>query len=319
MNVLIIGTKRKLISVYNYCKENGYDVICIRTDGHENNSEMLDKLATVDWFTNGSYFDITDETYEQFAPDVIINFKEQTNFLQFEKDLSNKLNLETFLTEELIEFFSTKQEQDKVFKSLNIPTVPNESETVLVKTELSGGTNFEVTHRDMANKQSKFFQDYLDIDYIVSCHFYSDGTKWYHLNNHIITYEDNCPVESVTPIKLNNDDRNTIEDSIRKLSKKITIKNKLFGWQFLKDKNGNLYSIDFNLRPFGGFDMGSYDTDVSDQNWSSYLFGNVPPDYITYTDTVRCVYKKKQQFGYSDIDRIKIDLTYLKYEVKTYD
>ena len=79
------------------------------------------------------------------------------------------------------------------------------------------------------------------------------------------------------------------------------------------------YSIDFNLRPFGGFDMGSYDTDVSDQNWSSYLFGNVPPDYITYTDTVRCVYKKKQQFGYSDIDRIKIDLTYLKYEVKTYD
>ena len=87
----------------------------------------------------------------------------------------------------------------------------------------------------------------------------------------------------------------------------------------LKDKEGNLYSIDFNLRPFGGFDKGSYDTDVSDQNWSSYLFGNVPPDYITYTDTVRCVYKKKQRFGYSDIDRIKIKLTYLKFEVKTYD
>ena len=100
---------------------------------------------------------------------------------------------------------------------------------------------------------------------------------------------------------------------------KIKIENRLFGWQFLKDKNGRLHSIDFNLRPFGGFDMGSYDTDVSDQNWSSYLFGNVPPDYIKYTDTVRCVYKKKQQFGYSDIDRIKIDLTYLTFEVKTYD
>ena len=132
-------------------------------------------------------------------------------------------------------------------------------------------------------------------------------------------YEDNCPMESATPIKLNIDDRNIIEESIRKLSKNITIKNKLFGWQFLKDKNGRLYSIDFNLRPFGGFNMGSYDTDVSDQNWSSYLFGNVPPDYIMYTDTVRCVYKKKQQFGYSDIDRIKINLTYLKFEVKTYD
>ena len=31
------------------------------------------------------------------------------------------------------------------------------------------------------------------------------------------------------------------------------------------------------------------------------------------------VYKKKQRFGYSDIDRIKIKLTYLKFEVKTYD
>ena len=164
-----------------------------------------------------------------------------------------------------------------------------------------------------------YIQDYLDIDYIISCHFYSDGNKWYHLNNHIMMYEDNCPVESVTPINISNDDKNIVEDSIRKLSKEIHIDNKLFGWQFLKDKEGNLYSIDFNLRPFGGFDKGSYDTDVSDQNWSSYLFGNVPPDYITYTDTVRCVYKKKQRFGYSDIDRIKIKLTYLKFEVKTYD
>jgi len=257
--------------------------------------------------------------YDKFIPDRIINFKEQPEFLTLERDLCAKFNLETFLTDELIEFFSTKDGQDKVFKSLNIPTVPNDSETVIVKSELSGGTNFEVMPRDKANEQSNFFQDYLDIDYIVSCHFYSDGTKWYHLNNHIVVYEDNCPVESVTPIKLNIDDRTIIEDSIRKLSKKIKIENRLFGWQFLKDKNGRLHSIDFNLRPFGGFDMGSYDTDVSDQNWSSYLFGNVPPDYIKYTDTVRCVYKKKQQFGYSDIDRIKIDLTYLTFEVKTYD
>jgi hypothetical protein len=303
MNILIIGTKKKLLPVYNYCKDNGHNVVCTRTDEHENNDWNLYENAIAGYF----------------IPDRIINFKEQPEFLTLERDLCAKFNLETFLTDELIEFFSTKDGQDKVFKSLNIPTVPNDSETVLVKSELSGGTNFEAMPRDKANEQSNFFQDYLDIDYIVSCHFYSDGTKWYHLNNHIVVYEDNCPVESVTPIKLNIDDRTIIEDSIKKLSKKIKIENRLFGWQFLKDKKGNLYSIDFNLRPFGGFDMGSYDTDVSDQNWSSYLFGNVPPDHITYTDTVRCVYKKKQQFGYSDIDRIKINLTYLKFEVKTYD
>ena len=313
MNILIIGTKKKLLPVYNYCKDNGHNVVCTRTDEHENNDWNLYENAIA------GYFHLESEVYDKFIPDRIINFKEQPEFLTLERDLCAKFNLETFLTDELIEFFSTKDGQDKVFKSLNIPTVPNDSETVLVKSELSGGTNFEAMPRDKANEQSNFFQDYLDIDYIVSCHFYSDGTKWYHLNNHIVVYEDNCPVESVTPIKLNIDDRTIIEDSIKKLSKKIKIENRLFGWQFLKDKKGNLYSIDFKLRPFGGFDMGSYDTDVSDQNWSSYLFGNVPPDYITYTDTVRCVYKKKQQFGYSDIDRIKINLTYLKYEVKTYD
>ena len=313
MNILIIGTKSKLIPVYNYCKESGHNVVCIRTDEHENNAPILYGIAVP------VYFDLESELYDNFIPDRIINFKEQHEFLTLERDLSIKFNLDTFLNDELIKFFSSKKEQDRVFKSLDIPTVPNNSETVLVKSELSGGTNFEVLPRNKAVKQSNFFQDYLDIDYILSCHFYSDGTKWYHLNNHILMYEDNCPVESVTPIQLNTDDKTIIEESIKKLSKQIKIENRLFGWQFLKDKNGNLYSIDFNLRPFGGFDMGSYDTDVSDQNWSSYLFGNVPPDYITYTDTIRCVYKKKQQFGYSDIERIKINLTYLKFEVKTYD
>ena len=311
MKILIIGTKIKLLPVYNYCKKLGHDVLCIHTDNHKNNSQTLVENSILSE-------DLKDEIFYDFFPDQIINFKEQPEFLQLEYDLNTKLKLETFLTEDLIKFFSSKREQDRVFKSLDIPTVPNTSDKVIVKYDRSGGTNFKVINRNEA-KAEDYIQDYLDIDYIISCHFYSDGNKWYHLNNHIMIYEDNCPVESVTPINISNDDKNIVEDSIRKLSKEIHIDNKLFGWQFLKDKEGNLYSIDFNLRPFGGFDKGSYDTDVSDQNWSSYLFGNVPPDYITYTDTVRCVYKKKQRFGYSDIDRIKIKLTYLKFEVKTYD
>ena len=311
MNILIIGTKIKLLPIYNYCKEKGYNILCVSLSNQENNSEILYKDAI-------SHKELSDETFYDFFPDQIINFKEQPEFLQLEYDLNTKLKLDTFLTEDLIKFFSSKREQDRVFKSLDIPTVPNTSDKVIVKYDRSGGTDFKVINRNEADAED-YIQDYLDIDYIISCHFYSDGNKWYHLNNHIMIYEDNCPVESVTPINISNDDKNIVEDSIRKLSKEIHIDNKLFGWQFLKDKEGNLYSIDFNLRPFGGFDKGSYDTDVSDQNWSSYLFGNVPPDYITYTDTVRCVYKKKQRFGYSDIDRIKIKLTYLKFEVKTYD
>jgi hypothetical protein len=150
MNILIIGTKSKLVPVYNYCEAEGHNVVCIRTDEHENNTPILYDNAIP------TYFNLKSELYDNFVPDVIINFKEQHEFLTLEKDLSIKFNLETFLTDELIKFFSTKQEQDKLFKSLDIPTVPNESDTVIVKTELSGGTNFEVTHRDMANKQLSF-------------------------------------------------------------------------------------------------------------------------------------------------------------------
>tara|TARA_B110001454_G_scaffold47999_1_gene47330 strand:+ start:44 stop:982 length:939 start_codon:yes stop_codon:yes gene_type:complete len=312
MNILIIGTKVKLLPIYNYCKEKGYGVICIHTDNHENNSQTLVENSILSE-------ELKDEIFYDFFPDQIINFKEQAEFLQLEYDLNTKLKLETFLTKDLIKFFSSKREQDKVFKSLNIPTVPNESDKVIVKYDRSGGTNFKVINRNEAKAEDNI-QDYLDIDYIISCHFYSDGNKWYHLNNHIMMYEDNCPARSMTPYQLAGNDKDIIEESIQKLSKEIKIENKLFGWQFLKDKQGNLYSIDFNLRPFGGFDKGSYDIDVSNENWSSYIFGNVPPKHIAYTNTVECFYKKKQIFGYSDVNRVKTKLTnFINFEVNTYD
>ena len=116
------------------------------------------------------------------------------------------------------------------------------------------------------------------------------------------------------------EDYNIIEESISKLSQKVSIKNRLFGWQFLKDVEGNLYSIDFNLRPFGGYDKGSYDWDISDQNWASYLFDNEPPKKIFYTDSIECIYGEKIKFGYAPWERLKnaLQRPYIK-EVETYD
>ena len=133
-------------------------------------------------------------------------------------------------------------------------------------------------------------------------------------------YTNNCPVSSITPYRLIDPDKSIIEHSIKKLSKKIKIQNKLFGCQFLKDQLSNLYALDFNLRPFGGFEMGSYDTDISNQNWISYLFGTKPPEEITYNNTIQCFYKEEKQFGYSDIERVKTILTKpIKFRVKNYD
>lgn len=301
--VLLLGIKRKLLPAYYYFKNLGYEVISIKLgNSHENDSEILENICIKETDIN-SVLDA----------DIVVNFKEQYEMLQFEKMLGN-----TFLTDNLISFFSSKAEQDKIFKQLNIPTVPNISDNVIVKTDWSGGTGFKIKKRDQVKEG--FIQDYLEIDYIISCHFYADKNKWYHLNNHIIKYIGNCPARSVTPYVLLDNDKAIIEKSIDSLSKKINIENKLFGWQFLKDQSGNLYSIDFNLRPFGGFDKGSYDTDVSDQNWISYIDGVVPPNNIKYTHSIQCIYKDMQQFGYAPWDRIKTELTNpIQFEVKEYD
>ena len=387
MNVLILGTMKKLMPVWKYCRENGYGTLVIRSKGDqfyrdkddegnwfykiyhydsETNSSVLDKNSVwpgdlnmianedlkgqlfYDFFPrtipSKSTFDPfifdTDKLIKNISDgsqtiDKIVNFTEQKYFLQLEYELSNALNLNTFLTKDLIKFFSNKKEQDRIFKSLDIPTVPNESNLAIVKYDGQGGAfNFEIIkrnedqvvhkHDDLVPPRAditSFVQDYVDIDYIISCHFYSDENKWYHINNHIMHYEENCPTQSKTPYELTGTDKTIIEESIQKLSKEIKIKNKLFGWQFLKDKSGNLYSIDFNLRPFGGFDAGSYDTDISEENWSSYLFDNLPPEYITYTDTIECVYKEpRKMFGYGELDKVKTTLlNSINYKVNTYD
>ena len=87
MKILIIGTKIKLLPVYNYCKELGHDVLCIHTDNHENNSQTLvENSILID--------DLSDKTFYDFFPDQIINFKEQPEYLQLEYDLNTKLKLD---------------------------------------------------------------------------------------------------------------------------------------------------------------------------------------------------------------------------------
>lgn len=308
-NVLFLGTKIKLLPIYDYLKVNpNYDIKFLRfgDNTHENDYEEFINLSEK-WNFKIDFF-------KDWIPDQIINLKEQKNYLNAERQISEAFGLDTFLDDDNIEFFSCKIEQDKVFRSLNIPTVPNNSKTVLQKSNWSGGTGFKVVSRE---KAKGFFQDYKEIDYIISCHLYSDGNYWYHLNNHIMYYEDNCPKQSYTPYVISKEDYSIIEDSIKKLSKNIRINNRLFGWQFMKTKEGQLYSIDFNLRPFGGFDKGSYDWDVSDQNWIKYIFGKTPPQKIVYTHSVECIYKNKQQFGYAPWDRVKTALkTQLIYEIK---
>lgn len=306
LRILFLGTKIKLLPIVEACKD--HDCRFIRMGIHSNNDEALDEQS----------YDINDDSiFDGWSPDMIVNLKEQEWYLNKELELAKRFGLETFLTEDNIRFFATKEEQDRIFKELRIPTVPNDGDEVICKSDLSGGTEFKVVPRSEA---TGFFQNHLEIDYILSCHFYADYTKWHWLNTHVMFYEDNCPVQSYTPFQMRHKDFEIIDRCISRLSYRMPIQNRLFGWQFLKSRDGDLYSIDFNLRPFGGYDKGSYDWDVSNQNWATYLLGKRPPSTIQYHSSVECIYKEKWKFGYAPWERIKTPLNSVyNMKVRTYD
>lgn len=288
MNVLILDTKRKILPVYEYCKKMGYNIKILHVESWPpSDSEILVSQAV----------ELQDSIFYNFIPDQIVNFKEQEKYLKLETALNAKFGLEGDYSNP---FFMFKKDFDDTCKKLNIPTPPNESNTVIQKENWSGGTDFQVLDRKDA---TGFFQDYLDIDYIITVNVYSNGSKWYTLGYHKNIYENQLLTHYYTPAFPCEEDEAIISDSLEKLYNHLIIHNKIFTWQFLKDRSGNLYSIDFNLRPAGGYHTGEYDTLISDEFWVEYLFGKTPPEKIKHTYQIKGTYLEPSQFGYGEVKR----------------
>ena len=81
------------------------------------------------------------------------------------------------------------------------------------------------------------------------------------------------------------------------------MKNRIVFWQFVENVTGDIFNMDFNCRPAGGFDMGSYDTDTSDVDFCDILHTKNVPETINYHSKVICEYKESQQLGYADVNR----------------
>ena len=294
MNVLILDTKRKILPVYEYCKKMGYNTKVVFIERWEpSDSEILVSEAV----------ELQDSIFYDFIPDQIVNFKEQEKYLKLETALNAKFGLEGDYSNP---FFMFKKDFDYTCKKLNIPTPPNESDTVIQKEDWSGGTNFKVLNRKDA---TAFHQDYLEIDYIISINVYSSGDEWYTLGYHKNIFKDQLLTHYYRPAFPSEEDEEIIQDSVKKLHNHMKIHNKLYVWQFLKDKSGNLYSIDFNLRPSGGYHTGEYDTLVSDEFWVEYLFGKIPPKEVKYTHQIKSTYITPMQFGFGEIKRERWPIT----------
>ena len=249
----------------------------------------------------------------------VINFRDQQNWLQIEnkiaidKNLPQKMNLDT------LDFYSYKSVQHVVAEELDIPVLETNADTLIVKldTGYSGGSGFNVVKRsNYTPKTNEYTQRYIDIEYTVAVQAYADlDANIYPFCFHRMDYVNNNP--SYAQVPYFSEETNLITKYLEKLKKKIEIRDRLIFWQFVKEKNGNLYNLDFNCRPAGGFETGTYDTLIGDCNiLDCYLGKQNMPELITFDKQVQITYKYKQQFGYSPIDKEVVKIDKQLYEVK---
>ena len=314
--ILFIGSRKKYLPFVRYCQERGYRFLIFEAVPNlENACPKLSRITQYNGYENFFKLDyyITYLEKNEFKPNIIINQKDQNNWLELEHKLLSHFKCDNYFDYKTLEFFSFKSQQDKICKKLFIPTIPlflkKERGGVIVKKDagFSGGSGFKrETSALYQAQENEFIQSEISIDYTIGVHIYIDQNQnWYILNYHQLKYLDNCPIESQSPYFPIKQEESIISESITKLSKELNVRQRLVFWQFVKSRDGVFYNMDFNCRVSGGYDAGSYDTDISNANWPKILIEDRPIEKVIFGNQIRCLYKKKQLFGYSDYNRYK--------------
>lgn len=289
---LILGNRDKYKSLLSYCDMHNISYVIFDPETHKH------------FFTPRFYIDYILEN--ELKIDQIINFRDQKTWLDLENRL-NQLLLGQSLDSNTLDFFSYKSKQDQICKRLGIPTIPfDKNNLCIVKKDagFSGGTDFyKSLYKDVKDFDNVFLQNYINIDYTIAVQFYIKNNKWHPFCCHKVSYEDNCPIHSVSPhIDI---EYYQIVDYAKLLANTLDINNRLVFWQFVKSTDGYLYNMDFNCRPAGGFENGSYDTEIANHNVLDYLLDRKSfPNQIKFDKSVEIIYNSKQQFGYTDYRRV---------------
>lgn len=301
--IILLGARKKYDSLYLYLKEHKIDFKVFEAEPNNVNASSI--ITDIEFIGYKNFFDPS--FYYNNNVSKVVNFRDQKKWLELENEISKHFDL-PYIKQDTLNFYSYKTAQDIVCKKIGIPTIPNNNEKIIVKLDAgySGGTDFKVIdRREYQSDENKFIQNFIDIDYTLAIHFYADMQgNTYPYCFHKITYEDNCPIQSITPVQ----DNETILllEYLKKLKQEIHMQDRLCFWQFVKDKQGNLYNMDFNCRPAGGFENGSWDRDIANHNmFDYYILGKTFPSQIKFTNSVELIYNSKREFGYTEYQRTK--------------
>ena len=336
-NILILNGRRKWETLVEFCLQ--YDINFKMFEVGEgdkfNVSEKLEPYITFlpgEQYYNPQYYI---ETLD-FEPEYILNCRDDFSGTTLEHKLSIHYDTKTQFDERALKFFTSKKEQDRVCKLMNIPTLDEGSvdDKIIIKLDKGwgGGTGYEVVNKkDYIPKENDFIQRYIDYDYSIIQQVLVDNNGDYHIYNHTIGVPgdgfiigNNVPFMYQFPhVDFPKEEIDIIEDFYKKLKENITVKNRIVATEFSKERNGKLHFQEFNSRPFGQFEIGTYDWDIGKFNTLVDLFTNKVQDEIEYYQQVTTVYldnvRNDKEFGWGTYDGLKIIRLPYSETIKTFN
>ena len=326
-NILILNARKKTETLVEFCLK--YDInfkmFELANNEHFNISKKLkphttflpkEQLLDPQYYINNI----------DFVPEYIMNFRDEEPSVKLEYELMKHWNPKTQFDERAFKFFVSKKEQDRVCKLMGIPTLDegNPNDKIIVKLDKGdsgGGTGYKIVRRKRRHvvQPNDFIQRYIDYDYVFQQHFIIDNDGEYHIYNHSIgKFGDGFIVGNNIPFlyqypffQLPKEDIAVVEKFFTKLKDHISVRNRIGITEFSKERHtGKVHFQEFNCRPSGEFEIGTFDWKIGKFNTLvDYFTNNIPEEIEYYQRNIEIYFdnvRNNELFGWGTEDGLKI-------------
>ena len=326
-NILILNARRKTETLVEFCLKYNIKFMMfeIADNEHFNISPKLKPYTT--YLSTKQYFD--PQYYIEnvpFVPEHIFNFRDEEPIVILEYKLSQHWNTKTQFDKRALRFFISKKEQDRVCKEMGIPTLDKggPDDKIIVKLDKGrsgGGTGYKIVDAKKHHivQPNDFIQRYMDYDYEIMQHFIIDDDGEYHIYNHSIgVFGDGFIVPNNVPylyqypfVDFPKEEIALIESFFVKLKEHISVRNRIGITEFSKErKTGKLRFQEFNCRPSGEFEIGTFDWKIGKFNTiADYFTNNIPKEIEYYQQNTEIYFdnvRNDEKFGWGTEDGLKI-------------
>ena len=327
-NILILNARKKTETLVEFCLK--YDINFkmyeLANNEHFNISEKLkphthflprEQLLDPQYYINNI----------DFVPEYIINFRDEEPSVKLEYELMKHWNPKTQFDERAFKFFTSKKEQDRVCKLMGIPTLSagNPNDKIIVKLDKGdsgGGTGYKIVRRKRRHVEqpNDFIQRYINYDYTIIQHFIIDDDGEYHVYHHSIGKygDDNIVGNNIAYlykypfVDFLKEDIAVVEEFFTKLKDHISVRNRIGITEFSKERHtGKFHFQEFNCRPSGEFELGTFDWKIGKFNTLvDYFTNNIPKEIEYYQQNTEIYFDNvynNAKFGWGTGEGLKIE------------